>query len=188
MAAEESALSPSHDNDGDNDGNNDSSGGGGGGQAASSSMLSWSTAGGRRWAAGSSVIIIHCPFKAMNQRSIVRSVESREYFFTYLNYYHTLTLKKYARTFDSRDFWHTFSCRPTLFHSFTLYDFHKGEVGIEKKVRQAGVLFGNFWEFWRTKGDGSTATGKSMPVHMLQAYHDMCNHVTLKKTKCVTFL
>ena len=63
-------------------------------------------------------------------------MESREYFFKYINYYHALTLKKYARILDSRDFWHTFSCRPTLFHSFTLYDFHKGEVGIEKKYAE----------------------------------------------------
>jgi hypothetical protein len=88
VAAEESALSPSHDNDGDDDGNNDSSGGSGGGWAASSSMLSWSAAGGRRRVAGGNVFIIHCLFKAINQRSIVRSVESWEYFFTYVNYYH----------------------------------------------------------------------------------------------------
>jgi hypothetical protein len=110
-------------------------------------MLSWSAAGGRRQAAGGSVFIIHCLFEAMNQRSIVRSVESREYFFTYVNYYHALTLKKYARIFASRDFWRTFSCRPTLFHSFTLYDFHKGEVGIEKKYAELAyfsAISGNF--------------------------------------------
>jgi hypothetical protein len=109
-------------------------------------MLSWSTAGGRRRAVGGSVIIIHCLFKTMNQRSIVHSVESWEYFFTYVNYYHALTLKKYARIFDSRDFWHTFSCCPTLFHSFTLYDFHKGKVGIEKKYAELAyflAIFGN---------------------------------------------
>jgi hypothetical protein len=99
-------------------------------------MLSWIAAGGRRRAAGGSVFIIHCSFEAMNQKSIVHSVESREYFFMYVNYYHALTLKKYARIFDSHDFWRTFSCRPTLFHSFTLYDFHKGKVGIEKKYAE----------------------------------------------------
>jgi hypothetical protein len=62
-------------------------------------MLSWSTAGGGRWAAGSSVFIIHCLFEAMNQRSIVHSVESWEYFFTYVNYYHALTLKKVRQDF-----------------------------------------------------------------------------------------
>jgi hypothetical protein len=54
--------------------------------------------------------------------------------------------EKYARIFDSRDFWHTFSCHPTLFHSFTLYDFHKGEVGIEKKYAKLAyflAIFGN---------------------------------------------
>ncbi len=99
-------------------------------------MLSLSAAGGRRRAAGGSVFIIHCSFEAMNQRSIVRSVESQKYFFTYVNYYHALTLKKYTRIFDSRDFWHTFSSRSTLFHSITLYDFHKGEVEIEKKYAE----------------------------------------------------
>jgi hypothetical protein len=56
-------------------------------------------------------------------------------------------LKKYARIFDSRDFWRTFSCRPTLFHSFTLYDFHKGEVGIEKNYAELAyfsAISGNF--------------------------------------------
>jgi hypothetical protein len=77
-------------------------------------------AGGGWRAAGGSVFIIHCLFKAKNQRSIVRSVESRKYFFMYVKYYHALTLKKYARIFNSCDFWHTFSCRPFLFHSFTL--------------------------------------------------------------------
>ncbi len=71
----------------------------------------------------------------MNRRSIVCSVE-REYFFMYVNYYNALTLKKYARNFDSRDFLHTFSCCPFLFHSLTLYDFHKGEVGIGKKYAE----------------------------------------------------
>jgi hypothetical protein len=83
-------------------------------------MLSWSVVAGRRRAAGSSVLVIHCSFKAMNRRSIVHSVESWEYFFMYINYYHALTLKKYARNFDPLDFWHTFSCRPFLFYSFTL--------------------------------------------------------------------
>jgi hypothetical protein len=79
-------------------------------------MLSWSMAGGGLQAAGGSVFIIHCLFEVMNRSSIVHSMESREYFFMY----HTLTLKKYARNFDFCDFWHTFSCRPFLFHSFTL--------------------------------------------------------------------
>jgi hypothetical protein len=75
-------------------------------------MLSWSATGGGQRAAGGSVFIIHCLVKAMNRRNIVRSVEAREYFFTY-NYYQALTLKKYARIFDSRVFFF-------LFHSFAL--------------------------------------------------------------------
>jgi hypothetical protein len=84
-------------------------------------MLSWSVAGGGRRAAGGSVFIIHCSFEAMNRRSIVRSVESREYFFMYLcKLLPRPNFEKYARNFDSRDFWRTFSCSPFLFHSFTL--------------------------------------------------------------------
>jgi hypothetical protein len=48
-------------------------------------------------------------------------------------------------------------------------------------VCQAGVLSGNFWEFWHTKGEGFTATGKSTPVHMLLACHDMYNRMTVPK-------
>jgi hypothetical protein len=65
----------------------------------------------------------------------------------YVDLYHALTRKKYARNFYNRDFWRTFSCRPTLFHSFTLYDFHKGKVGIEKKYAELAyfsAISGNF--------------------------------------------
>ncbi len=88
--------------------------------------------GGGRQAVGSSVLIIHCSFEVMNQRSIVCSVESRVYFFTYVNYYHALTLKKDARIFTLVISGVLF---PAALLSFTLllYDFHKGEVGVGKK-------------------------------------------------------
>ncbi len=105
-------------------------------------------------------------------------MESREYFFTYVNYYHALTLKKYARILDSLISGILF---PAALLSFThlLYDFHKGEVEIGKKYAELAYFSAISGNSGVQKGDGSTASGKSKPVHMLLAYHDMCNHVTI---------
>jgi hypothetical protein len=56
---------------------------------------------------------------------------------------------RYARIFDSCDFWRTFSCRPTLFHSFTLslISTKARYVGIEKKYAELAyfsAISGNF--------------------------------------------
>jgi hypothetical protein len=78
---------------------------------------------------------------------------------------------------------------PAALLSFTLLlqDFLQRQGMDWEKVRQAGILSGGFWEFWHMyKRGGSTATGNSTPVHMLLAYHDMYNHVTVQKRNRVT--
>jgi len=62
---------------------------------------------------------------------------------------------------------------PPALLSFTLllFGFLRRRVEEWEKVRLTGVLLADFREFWRTKADGSTAIGKSTPVHVLLAYH-----------------
>jgi hypothetical protein len=75
---------------------------------------------------------------------VVCSVEFWEYFINKANYYyHALTLKKYARNLYSHDFWHSFSCPPTLFHSFTLFFTSKAMDGMGNSV----LSWCTFWQF-----------------------------------------
>jgi hypothetical protein len=98
----------------------------------------------------------------------------------YVNYYNALTLKKYARNFDSRDFWHTFSCCPFLFHSLTLYDFHKGKVGIGKKYAELAY-------FLAISGNSGVQKGMALllqeKVHQFTCYWRtmMYNHMTVQR-------
>ncbi len=86
----------------------------------------------------------------------------------YTNYYHALTLKKYARNLYSCDFWHTFSCPPTLFHSFTLCFPSKARDG----MGNSAPSWHTFWWFlgilaykrgWLQKGGCDASKRGPMP-------------------------
>ena len=89
-------------------------------------------------------------------RVVVSFGVARITFHVYVDLYHALTRKKYARNFYYCGFWRTFSCRPTSLLLFYSMISCEGELRNGKKYAELAYFMTISGNFWCTKADGLT--------------------------------
>ena len=77
-----------------------------------------------------------CSFEIILFRVVVSFGVARITFHVYVDLYHALTRKKYARNFYYCGFWRTFSCRPTSLSLFYSMISCEGELRNGKKYAE----------------------------------------------------